>query len=600
MGANRAISHGHHWQDAQTAIKNGAVCIVVDPRRSPTAEDAHIWVQIRPGTDDAFLLGLLHVVINEGLYDRDFVEKWCFGFDKLRERVQEYPPARVGSICDIDPDNVTKIARIFAQAESACVVIGNGINQQHNATQVHRAIAILQAITGNLDVPGGMLLPGHAQHSENIKGLKGFRGNESILFNKNFRLPEAVERQALGARQFPLWTGPDALITAVIHNPTMLNALLYGGADYPIKGFYITGINPLSTYPGAKKLHTGLMNLDSLVVASFYMTPTTELADVVLPKAHPYETEEVFVDIYGHCLTIGRKLFNPPGEAKGDIEIGNMICDRAVEKGYIERNLIPWRSMDEYNAWRLEKTGYTVDDLRKSNGYIPFPVSYKEYEQRGKFFTPTGKVELYSTLLEQYGYEPLPYHKEPPEREYTNPELVKRYPLLLSSCRTKEYHHSRFRETIWARRSRPYPVLEIHPETAAARGIENGHWVWIETPNCIGRIQMVARITPIVHPKFVNGEMGWWYPEKPAPDHGVFDSNLNAVMLYDPPHEPVFGCSTLKGVPCEIGPSDNPPVTGDPVENLKKAWQEYYLKLPGIVGTESFDPSDGSSSSEGG
>lgn len=564
---------------------------MVDPRKSPTAEDAHIWLQIRPGTDDAFLLGLLHVVINERLYDRDFVEKWCFGFDKLRERVQQYSPAKVGPICQLSADDIVNVARIFAKAESACVVNGNGINQQHNATQVHRAIDILIAITGNIDVPGGHLLPG-CPESGNCKGLKGFRGNEGILHDRQFRLPEEVERQALGARQFPLWTGPDALITAVVHNPTMQNALLYGGADYPVKGFYITGINPLATYPSAKKMYTGMMNLDFLVVGSFFVTPTTELADVVLPKTHWYEGEEVFVDVYGHCLTMNRKLFDPPGEAKHDLEIGHMICARAVEKGYITRNFIPWKSMVEYNEWKLEKTGYTVEDLRKSNGYIPFSVFYKEYERRGKFFTATGKVELYSTLLEKHGYDPLPHAKEPPERETTNPDLVRRYPLLLASSRTKVYQHSRFRDTTWARRARPYPLLEVHPETAEARGIKDGQWVWIESANCGGRIQMVARVTPKTHPRFVNGEMGWWYPEKPAPEHGVFDSNLNVLMPYDPPHEPVFGCPTLKGVPCEIGPSDNPPVSGDAIENLRRAWQEYYLKLPGISGTDSLDPSE--------
>lgn len=539
------------------------------------------------------MLGLLNVIIAEQLYDREFVEKWCFGFAELRERVAQYPPAKVGPICDISPEDVINVARIFANADSACVVNGNGINQQHNATQVHRAIDILIAITGNIDIAGGHLLPGSPE-SGNCKGLIGFRGNEGILHSPDFRLPREVEAQALGARQFPLWTGPDALITAVVHNPTMQNALLYGGADYPVKGFYITGINALATYPSAKKMYTGLMNLDFLVVNSYFMTPTAELADVVLPKTHWYESEEVFVDVYGHCLTMNRKLFEPPAEAKHDLEIGNLIAARAVEKGYIERSFIPWRTVNEYNAWRLEKTGYTVDDIQNAKGYVKFSVTYKEYEQRGKFFTPTGKVELYSTLLEKYGYDPLPFAKEPPERENTNPDLVRRFPLLLASSRTKVYQHSRFRDTIWARKARPYPLIEVHPATAEARGIKDGQWVWIESSNNGGRIYMIARVTPKTHEKFVNAEMGWWYPELPAPEHGVFISNLNVLMPYDPPHEPVFGCPTLKGVPCEIGPAERPPLEGDPIEKLRAAWQDYYLRLPGISGAAEFDPAEAS------
>ena len=562
---------------------------MVDPRKSQTAEDAHVWLQIRPGTDDAFLLGMLHVIVAEGLYDREFVEKWCFGFEQLRERVAQYPPAKVGPICDIAPEAIINAARVFATSPSACVVNGNGINQQHNATQVHRAIDILIAITGNIDIAGGHLLPG-CPESGNCKGLRGFRGNEGILHSADFRLPREIEQQALGARHFPLWTGPDALITAVVHNPTMQNALLYGGSDYPVKGFYITGINPLATYPSAKKMYTGLMNLDFLVVNSYFMTPTTEIADVVLPKTHWYEGEEVFVDVYAHCLTMNRKLFAPPAEAKHDLEIGSLIAARAVEKGYIERSFIPWRTMAEYNEWRLEKTGYTVEDIRNAKGYLSFPVTYKEYEDRGKFYTPTGKVELYSTILEKHGYDPLPFAKEPPERENTNPDLVRRFPLLLASSRTKVYQHSRFRDTIWARRARPYPLLEIHPATAEARGITDGQWVWIESANHGGKIYMIARITPKTHERFVNGEMGWWYPETPGPEHGVFISNLNVLMPYDPPHEPIFGCPTLKGVPCEIGPAERPPLEGDPIENLKVAWRDYYLKLPGISGVASFDP----------
>jgi len=527
---------------------------------------------------------MLHVIINEQLYDKAFVEQWCHGFEELKVRVQEYPPARVADICCCSAEELARAARIFATAESACVSVGNGINQHHNSVQVHRAINILIAITGNIDVPGGHLLPGCVE-SGNCKGLKGYRGNEYILRYGAPQLPDDVRAKALGASHFPLWVGPSAMMPVAIHNPTLQNALLGIGTEGPIRALYITGMNPLVTYPGATKMYEGLQQLDFLAVASHSMTPTVELADVVLPKKHWYEKEEVVLDIYGHCLTLTRKIFEPPGEAKEDLEICYSICDKAVQRGYIERNPILWKNLDELNAWRLEMTGHTMEEVR-DKGYIRFEVFYKEYETRGKFFMPTGKVELYSTILAKHGYDPLPYHKLPPAHEATSPEIVKRFPLLFGTARNKVYQHSRFRDTVWSRRARPYPRLEIHPDTASSRGIADGQWVWIETHH--GRIRMMAEVAPNIHPRFVNGEMGWWYPEKISPGHGAFDSNPNVIITYDSPDEPVMGVPPLKGVPCQVYPADEPVASGDPIENLKRAWDSYYSRLPAISGDAVF------------
>ena len=158
----------------------------------------------------------------------------------------------------------------------------------------------------------------------------------------------------------------------------------------------------------------------------------------------------------------------------------------------------------------------------------------------------------YSSLLEKYGYDPLPYFKEPYQSPYNSPELAKRYPLIIfTGAKVHMYWHSDGRWLSWARKLQPDPIVEFHPQAAEERGIKDGDWVWIEAPNG-RRVKMRAKLTDALHPRVVSAQHGWWFPEEPGPEHGCFKSNINVITSCDPPFDPISGSPVLKGFLCQI------------------------------------------------
>ncbi len=194
----------------------------------------------------------------------------------------------------------------------------------------------------------------------------------------------------------------------------------------------------------------------------------------------------------------------------------------------------------------------TFDELKKK-GYVVVPVEYKKYEKEG-FDTPTGKVELYSTVFEKHGYDPLPTFREPPASPLSTPELLQDYPLILfTGGRYIAYFHSEGRQISQLRKLVPYPEIEIHPDTAVAMGIGNGDWVWIETPAIRGeRVRFKAKLTTSIHPKMVQAAHGWWFPEKPPPEHGGFDSHINVILSDTGPMEEICGSLATRGTLCKV------------------------------------------------
>ena len=189
----------------------------------------------------------------------------------------------------------------------------------------------------------------------------------------------------------------------------------------------------------------------------------------------------------------------------------------------------------------------------QDRGYIVEPMKYQKYLKRG-FDTPTGKVELYSTVFKKYGYDPLPTFHEPPESPVSTPELVAEYPLILiTGGRNIAFFNTEGRQISQLRRLAPDPVIEIHPDTAREAGIAEGDWVWLETPQVKGeRVRLKSKLTTDVHPRMVHAPHGWWFPEKPSPEHGCFDSNINVVLTGDPPREPICGSVRTRGTLCKV------------------------------------------------
>jgi anaerobic selenocysteine-containing dehydrogenase len=534
VGTNMAASSGGQWQDVLSAKKNGAKLIVVDPRRSESAKQADIWLQILPSTDGALALGMLHVIINEELYDADFVNTHCQGFEQLREHVQQYTPERAAEITSLSAEQILEVARIFATDRPASYRGNNGVSQHSNSTQSARGFSILTAITGNIDVAGGTLMP---------TVPAGYNTGSRLLGST--RLPRQAEEAQLGAKRFPLWSGPDSL-GGVAHNPSVIDAIITG-EPYPVRSMVIWDANPVLTYPDTRRVIEALRKLDFLTFIAYTPSPTSELADLILPRTHPFEQNCVHFNRYGNCLSPMPKLVEPPEECFDVIHILHSLCERMVEKGYVERNLIPWKGMDEFAAWRIEGMGLSFDDLCE-RGPIAVKRQYRKYENRG-FRTPSGKVELHSPVLERLGYEPLPVFREPDESPRVRTKLAEQYPLLLITRRSQEYWMSRSAAEGWLRKLTQYPRLQIHPAAARERGIQVGDMVLVETPR--GSFRHRAELTEDIRPEVVCGSFGWWLPESEPPERGSLETNVNAAMSYDPPCDPVVGINSIQAVMCQ-------------------------------------------------
>ena len=541
-GGNPVVSHPPRGRDLLEGVKeNGAKLIVVDPRRIPLAAQADLWLRIRPGTDVALIMGILHTIISEGLYDRPFVEKYCYGFEKFVEHVKAFPPDRVAEITWLPASQIVEAARLFASTKPAVVHHRVAVDQNVNSTQTNRALVILAAITGNLGVKGGNLLPTHVEGYVPTGGIMGF-----------CKLPPEITRERLGSDRFPLISGPDALFTFV-HAAVAARAML-DGEPYPLKALYLAGGNPVVNMQNTRRTWEAFKRLELFVVGDFFMTPTAELADYVLPATTWLERDECCDESYMNCIAARQKAIEPLYESRDDVQ---MVIELIKRIPWADLKYLPWQSSREFNDFRVKGMGMTFDQF-KEMGYITVEPAHRQYEEKG-FTTPTGKVEIYSTIFEKHGYSPLPTYVEPPQSPVSTPELMKEFPyILITGGRTIEYYHSSGRQIEPLRKRVPDPEIEIHPETAAKEMIEGDDWVWVETPQIRGeRVRLRARLTDGLDPRVVHAQHGWWFPENPAPDHGCFESNIDVVLSDDPPWEPICGSVPTRGTLCRIYRQEN-------------------------------------------
>lgn len=548
VGRNSAMADPVEWQALRRARARGARVIVIDPKRIPACELADVWLRPRPGTDAAIALAMIHVLVTENLHDRAFVNRWTHGFEALAARAARYPPDVAAALAGVPAADIVRAARLYGDGP-ATFVSGHGIDAFSAGVQTFRAFHCLVAISGNLDRPGGNL---------RVKRPRGFRMYLDLLHDPAFRLPVEVERQTIGADRFPLWAGPDGWQMAC-HNPSVLEAILTG-RPYPVRAMYVSGVNIVVTYPDTARTVRALRSLDFLAVATQMLTPTAELADLVLPKTTTLEEEEVALSPAGPCVVYTRAVARPRGEARNDLEIALGLVDRLAARGALERDLFRWRTQRELNEFLLGDSGITIDELQR-RGFAGFPHRLGDFESQA-FRTPTGKVELSSTTLERLGLDPLPDYTPPRAARQESGEPAAFPLILLTGDREKAYHHSRFREQAWARTVSPHPDVRVHPDTAAALGVVEGDWLAVETPGGAGACRLRVRVTDATPPGVVSTGMGWWRPEAPPPDRGAFDVNINAAMSYGAPWDPISGSADTRGLPCRARRID-PPAGGD-------------------------------------
>lgn len=538
VGKNPAASNVVMWRSIKQACQNGARLIVVDPRRSQPAAKADVWLPIRPGTDAALALGWIHILIRDGLYDREFVNRHCHGFDALAGRAAEYPPERVAKLTGLDVAAIEESAQMYGRNRPATIILGHGIDAQSNGVQTSRAFHTLIAISGNYDLPGG---------HRRARKYPGVLTYWDFVDLPQFRMPRERELETLGATEFPLWAGPDSWAKAC-HNPTALRAMRTG-EPYPVKALYASGVNIVVTYPGMEDTRAALRQLDFLVVATSTMTPTAEYADLLLPKTTTLEEDEVAWHGGGPCVTVTRRGMTPLGEARTDIEIAADLYQRLRARHLLDHELMPWTTHREFVEYIIRDSDLTWEQLCR-DGAVPITVDYGNHPAR--FPTPSGRIELFSNILLDHGYDPLPNYQEPPGVRAAG-AADSRHPLtLITGVRTIVYHHSRFREQAWARKMQPEPTVQLHPETARARGISGGDWVQVTTPHSMDACRHVAVLDDGVPAGAAITGMGWWYPEQPGPDHGALDVNINRVLSYEGACDPVTGCPDTRAIPCEV------------------------------------------------
>ncbi len=516
------------------ALRRKPGLIVVDPRRTQLARQADVWLQLRPGTDDALALAMLNVLIAEELYDAEFVRDWTLGFDELAERVAPHTPEWAEPITWVPADRIRAAARLFAQTRPGVLEWGCAIEQTPNSIQTVRAVSMLPALTGNLDVPGGMVFGMHSL------GMFPYLADQ---------LGDEQRAQRLGGDRFKVLAGEGSVLPSA-HAPSVFRAMRTGD-PYRVSAFLVFGNNALVTYANPREVRESLLALDLLVVTDLYMTPTAELADWVLPAAAWPELEQIVAVPYvAENMVLPQQKLVQVGECRQDEEIMAELALRMKLPSGTEslREVI--------DAQLAAQLGISFEELVE-RGHATIPQRYEKFKEIGGFLTPSRKVELRSSRLEALGYDPLPRYEEPPESPLATPEVARDYPLVLTTgARIPFYFNSEFRQLPTLRRAHPDPRVEIHPETATPLGIGDGDWVTIATRR--GEIRQKARLTSDIHPGVVNAEHGWWFPEEPGPEHGVWRSNANVLTDNGPPYDPAMGTYSLRALLCRVERAEAP------------------------------------------
>jgi anaerobic selenocysteine-containing dehydrogenase len=470
------------------ARERGADLIVVDPYFSETAAKADLWLQPRPETDTALGLAMLHVIIQKNIYNTEFVEKWTTGFRALKEHIKEFTPKWGEQITRVPEKLIEEAAELYAGNHPACIVRCLAVDLDHDSLQFCRVTSLLAAITGNIDIPGGnILVSSRGEISQNTHDFIG-----------NHILPKEDVPLRRGYDQFPFLC-TDLCPVPTAHMPTLWETIITQ-EPYPVKAALIHGSNAAVSYSNSGRVRVALEKLDFLAVTDLFMTQTAEMADIVLPASSWLERNNVissFQTSYNHTIAQQRAISLP--EARSDVDI---VIDLAKRLGLKD---MFWENETAMYDYLLGPTGLTLSEFIKEKR-IYAPLVFKQYEKKG-FKTPSGKVEIYSSIFEKNGCDPLPTYTEPFQSPIQTPGLTKEYPLIMTSARRPFFRHSENRQNPLLREQCPLAPVRIHPETANKMGIDDGDPVIIETPT--GKISANAELTEGIHPDVIQTMPGW-------------------------------------------------------------------------------------------
>lgn len=511
------------------AQRRGAQVVVIDHRRSETARATHAeWLGVRPGTDGALALGMLHVLIEEDLYNHDFVERWTYGFDALSAYVRDFSPERVEQITGIPGEKIMALARAIGNARGCSILMYSGLEYSNSGVQAIRAVWTLQAVAGHLDVPGGKL----------------FAMPDRLQLNRLLTEPPKDAPKPIGADEYPLYYEVRKEAQAA-----MLPRAILEGKPYPIRALIVSGASLITSWPNPSLWRRSLAALDFLVIVNRFPTADAQFADILLPATTMFEIESYM--IYDGYVQLRRRVIEPLGEARNDYLI---FAELAQRLGYGHR----WPQTEEaLIEYALRDTGITVEELRAHPEGIWFhepEMNYRKYESgelradgRPGFETPSGKFEITSEWLRVYGYEPLSVYTEPIEGPLAAPELAKRYPLVFNSgARTQSGFRSQHHNipTLVARH--PRPLVNIHLKDAQERGIEEGDSVYVISPR--GRVSFWAHVTEDIVQGVVEANMGGGGPLGPV---AWQQANVNELTDFEN-RDPISGFPVYKALLCDV------------------------------------------------
>lgn len=511
------------------AAARGAEVVVIDPRRTQTAKlPGARWVPIRPGTDGALALGLCRILIERELVDEAFVRDWTLGFDEFARYAGHFRPEVVESITGVGQETQHYLAERIAGARGACPVMYTGLEYSDSGVQAIRAVMVLWALAGQLDVPGGRCFS---------------MPSDQFPVNRQELVENPNPGRALGLDTFPVYSAYRGESHANALPESVLN-----GNPYRIRALIILGASIITSWPKPDLWRRTLGALDFLVCIDVNMTADCAYADIVLPAATWYEIESYMR--YGSLFRIRERVIEPVGRSRNAFFILARLAD---ELGY--GHLYP-QNEEELLRHALACSPFTLEDVRAAGGEVRIETSLMQYRKWEKgllrkdgkpgFDTPSGRFEIASTILAEHGYEPLPVYTEPAEGPMASPELARRYPLVFNSgARVSTDFRSQHHHIPGLVKQRPEPTVMINSLDASMRGIRHGDAVVLESPR--GSVRMRAVVTPDIVQGAVDANMGGGGPLGPAAWR-----RCNINELTDLRYDPISGFPIFKSLLCEV------------------------------------------------
>lgn len=519
------------FERLKTAAEEGAEIIVIDPRRTKAAElPGSTWLPIRPGSDGALALGLAHILIRDNLYDEEFVADWTLGFDEFAAYVKEFSPHHVAAVTGIDEETIETLAESIADAEGASYIMYTGLEYTKSGVQNIRAVMVLWALAGQLDVEGGRCFA---------------RRENRLHLNRKGQLETPGYDKSIGSGKFPVYShycGGEP-------HAALLPKSILEGEPYKIRSMFVMGASLMTSWPDPGVWKEALEALDFLVAIDLQLTRDAAYADIVLPATTAFEQESYCY--YGNAIRLREKLTDPVGEARPNYQI---LAELAHRLGY--GHLFP-QNQEELLHYILDGTGFTVEDLKQADKHVlrngRKEMAYRKWEkgllrQDGQpgFETPSGKFEIKSTVLEQYGYEGLPKYEESVETPVSNPKLHKRYPLILGTGPFKPDMKSCLRAIPSFMEKYPYPVIEMNEADAEKRRVTTGDTVIIKTAR--GSVVMRAYVTDKIMQGFVYAPVGGGGP---LGTEAWQNANVNVLTDLDQ-YDEISGFPVYKTLLCQV------------------------------------------------